>query len=142
MLTRPSLTIQRHINASPEKVWRAWTDPAQIAKWWTPMGNKVVQADMDVRVGGRFHVIMHAPDGGTNDVSGEYREVVPGTKLVFTWAWITTPEHESLVTITLRRDGDATLLTLTHEQFVDEAARDSHHAGWTDVLDTLERLFA
>ncbi|CAG4916768.1 SRPBCC family protein [Paraburkholderia gardini] len=142
MLTRPSLTIQRRINASPEKVWRAWTDPAQIAMWWTPMGNKVTHAEMDVRVGGRFHVIMHAPDGGTNDVSGEYREIVPGTKLVFTWAWITTPERESLVTIVLRRDGDATLLTLTHEQFVDEAARDSHRSGWTDVLDALEHLFA
>jgi uncharacterized protein YndB with AHSA1/START domain len=107
-----------------------------------PAGNDVVHAEMDVRVGGRFRVILHAPDGEKHDVSGVYREVVPGERLVFTWAWHSTPERESLVTVALRRDGDATVLTLTHEQFFDEAARDNHRSGWTDALDCLERLYA
>ncbi|MGF6754604.1 SRPBCC family protein [Paraburkholderia sp. GAS42] len=142
MPTRPSLTLQRRLNASPEKVYGAWTEPAQIAKWMHPAGNDVVHAEMDVRVGGRFRVILHAPDGEKHDVSGVYREVVPGERLVFTWAWHSTPERESLVTVALRRDGDATVLTLTHEQFFDEAARDNHRSGWTDALDCLERLYA
>ncbi|MGF6778206.1 uncharacterized protein YndB with AHSA1/START domain [Paraburkholderia sp. GAS334] len=142
MPTRPSLTLQRRLNASPEKVYGAWTEPAQIAKWMHPADNDVVHAEMDVRVGGRFRVILHAPDGEKHDVSGVYREVVPGERLVFTWAWHSTPERESLVTVALRRDGDATVLTLTHEQFFDEAARDNHRSGWTDALDCLERLYA
>jgi len=100
-----------------------------------------VNAETDVRVGGRFRVVMHTADD-THDVSGVYREVVPDQKLVFTWAWRTTPERESLVTILLRPDGDGTLLTLIHEQFFDELARDRHGQGWTGALDKLEAYVA
>jgi uncharacterized protein YndB with AHSA1/START domain len=75
-------------------------------------------------------------------VSGAYREVVPNEKLVFTWAWRSTPERESLVTILIAPDGGGSLLTLIHEQFFDEAARDRHELGWTGSLDKLERFFA
>lgn len=68
--------------------------------------------------------------------------MVPGEKLVFTWAWRTTPERESLVSVALKRDGDGTVLTLTHEQFFDEAARDAHREGWTGALDKLEAQLA
>ena len=67
---------------------------------------------------------------------------MPDRRLVFTWAWESTPERESLVTIDIRPDGAGCLLTLTHERFFDEAARDRHHAGWSGTLDKLERLFA
>ena len=63
----------------------------------------------------------------------------PDQRLVFTWAWRSTPERESLVSVALRPDGAATLLTLTHEQFFDQAARDGHERGWTGTLDKLER---
>ena len=101
-----------------------------------------MRAETDARVGGRFRVIMRTSDGEEHDVSGVYREVVPNEKLVFTWAWRSTPERESLVTVALKRDGDGTVLTLTHEQFFDEAARDAHRYGWTGALDKLEQYFA
>jgi uncharacterized protein YndB with AHSA1/START domain len=69
-----------------------------------------------------------------------FREVVPNEKLVFTWAWRSTPERESLVTVELRPDGSGTLLTLTHEQFFDEAARDRHQHGWTATLERLDAM--
>ncbi|HET6469968.1 MAG TPA: SRPBCC domain-containing protein, partial [Geminicoccaceae bacterium] len=69
-------------------------------------------------------------------------EVVPDAKLVFTWAWRSMPERESLVTVLLRPDGDGTLLTLTHERFFDEDARDRHRSGWSGALDKLERHLA
>jgi uncharacterized protein YndB with AHSA1/START domain len=75
-------------------------------------------------------------------VSGVYREVVPDQKLVFTWAWRSTPERQSLVTIALKDEGKATLLTLLHEQFFDESARDRHRVGWGGTLDRLEAFFA
>jgi uncharacterized protein YndB with AHSA1/START domain len=142
MSVGPSLSLQRHIKASPSKVFRAWTQPAQIVKWMRPGGTEMIHTEMDPRAHGHFRMIMRAADGEEHDVSGQYLEVVPDAKLVFTWAWRTTPERESLVTIVLRPDGEDTWLTLTHEQLADEAARDSHRGGWTEALDGLERYFA
>jgi uncharacterized protein YndB with AHSA1/START domain len=139
---KPSLTLKRRINAPPAKVFSAWTDPEQIKRWFGPGPSQTIHAEADVRVGGRYRIVARAPDGEEHDVSGVYREVVPGQKLVFTWAWRTTPERESLVTIALNPDGDGTMLTLTHEQFFDEAARDRHRTGWTAVLDNLDGYFA
>ena len=138
LAVKPSLTLKRRLNAPPAKVYAAWTEPAKIARWFGPQGAEVLRAEADVRVGGRYRVIFRVPDGEQHDVSGVYREVVPKQKLVFTWAWISTPERESLVTVALKRDGDGTLLTLTHEQFFDEPARDRHRSGWSGVLDNLE----
>jgi uncharacterized protein YndB with AHSA1/START domain len=67
---------------------------------------------------------------------------VPNEKIVFTWAWKSTPERESLVTIELKQDSDGTLLTLTHEQFFDEGARDRHQHGWTGSLEKLAQFVA
>lgn len=142
MSTQPSLSLRRHIKASPAKIFRAWTEPAQILKWIRPVDTEMLHAEMDARVDGRFRMVMRGADGEQHDVSGSYLEVVPDEKLVFTWAWRSTPERESRVTIMLRPDGDGTLLTLTHEQFFDEAARDRHHHGWNAWLDCLERYFA
>jgi uncharacterized protein YndB with AHSA1/START domain len=102
----------------------------------------VVSADTDVRVGGSFRIVFHTLDGEQHDVSGRYNEVVPNQKLAFSWAWRTMPERESRVTLTFKPDSDGTLLTLFHEQFADEAARDGHEQGWSGALDKLERMLA
>ena len=70
---KPSLTLKRRLNAPPEKVYAAWTDPAQISKWFGPDAGPVTRAETDVRVGGRFHVVFHSEDGEEHDVSGVYR---------------------------------------------------------------------
>ena len=138
---KPSLTLKRRLNAPPAKVYAAWTDPAQISKWFGPDAGPVTRAETDVRVGGRFHVVFHSEDGEEHDVSGVYREVVKNEKLQFTWAWRTMPERESLVTVIVKPDGGGSLLTLIHEQFFDEPARDRHEYGWTGSLNKLEKLF-
>ncbi len=142
MSARPSLVLKRRLDAPPATVYAAWTDPQQIMRWWGPEGGEMLSAETDVRVGGRFHMAFRTPDGERHDVSGVYREVVPDAKLVFTWAWRSTPERESLVTVALEHDGDGTVLTLAHEQFFDAAARDRHRYGWTGALDKLERYVA
>ena len=139
---KPSLAIKRRLNAPPPTVYRAWTDPAQITRWFGPEQAEILRSEADARVGGRFHIVFRTAGGEEHGVGGEYRDVVPDQKLVFTWAWRSTPERESLVTIALKPDGEGTLLTLTHEQFFDEPARDRHRMGWTATLDKLERLFA
>ena len=142
LATKPSLTLKRHLNAAPEKVYAAWTDPKKIALWFGPEGIKTLRTQADARVGGGFRIVMRSPDGEEHDVSGVYREVVPNEKLVFTWAWRSTPERESLVTLLIKPDGTGSLLTLIHEQFFDETARDHHREGWTGCIDKLERHLA
>jgi uncharacterized protein YndB with AHSA1/START domain len=142
VLIEPSLTLKRRLKASPEAVYAAWTDPEKIVKWFGPDAGPVEHAALDVRVGGRYTVIFRTEDGEQHHVTGIYREVVPNEKLVFTWAWRSTPERESLVTILIKPDGAGSLLTLQHEKFFDEKARDDHRRGWSGCLDKLERYFA
>jgi uncharacterized protein YndB with AHSA1/START domain len=139
---KPCLTIKRRFNATPAKVFAAWTDPEKVKRWMGPGEIKVLRVETDPRSGGHFRWIMQAPSGEHHDVSGVYREVIPNEKLVFTWAWKTTPERESLVTLTFKSDGDGTLFTMTHEQFFDEDARDRHQMGWDSAMLKLEKLFA
>ena len=138
---KPSLTIKRRLKAPPAKVFAAWTDPEKLTRWFRPGDVFDVEATLDPRTGGSYQIIGKSP-GDTHHVSGTYREVVPNERLVFTWAWKSTPERQSLVTITLKPDGEGTLLTLTHEQFFDEAARDRHQYGWNSALDKLDTFVA
>jgi len=139
--TNPSLTLKRWLNAPPAKVYAAWTDPEKLMGWFGPHGATMLDAQIDARVGGRFHAVFRTSDGEEHSVSGVFREVIPNQKLIFTWAWRSTPERQSSVTIVLRDEGDATLLTLLHEQFFDESARDRHRVGWVGTLDRLEAFF-
>jgi len=117
---RPSLSIVRKFDSNTAKVWRAITEPEMLKKWMAPSyAFTVPVAETELRVGGRYHIVMNSPDGQVHDVSGVYREIVPNRKLVYTWAWKTTPERESLVTIELKATGNGTELTLRHEQFAD-----------------------
>ena len=142
MATKPSLVLKRRLKAKPEKVYEAWTKPEQMTQWWGVTGGpRPPIAETDLRVGGRFKVQFWDPKNEHHSVSGLYREVVPNRKLSFSWAWQSTPERESMVTIELNPVTDGTMLTLTHEQFFDETARDDHGRGWTVALDRLEALF-
>ena len=136
---KPSLTVKRRFNAAPAKVFAAWTDAEKVKRWMGPGEVQVLSAESDARTGGRYRWVMQAPNGEQHDVSGVYREVIPNEKLVFTWAWKSTPERESLVTVTLKPDGDGTLMTLTHEQFFDEDARDRHQHGWNGAMEKLDK---
>jgi uncharacterized protein YndB with AHSA1/START domain len=145
MLTKPSLTLKRRLKASPAQVFSAWTDPEKIVRWFGPAETIAgsVRAKMDVRPGGTYQMNFETEDGEAHQVGGVYREVVPNSRLQFTWAWHSTPERESLVTVTMTSDGDkGCILTLLHEQFFDEAARNGHERGWTGTLDKLERYFS
>jgi len=139
---KPSLTLKRQLKAKPDKVYAAWTDPEKILKWFGPDKIDVLSAEADARLGGRFRIVMLGADGEEHDVSGTYLEVVRNEKLVFTWAWCSTPERQSLVTVLIKPDGTGSMLTLIHEQFFDEAARDRHREGWSGCLDKLENYLA
>ena len=120
---KPSVTLKRRYNVPPEKVFSAWTDPKKLGRWFCPFDSTPVLAQTDARVGGTYRIVVRSAGGEEHDVSGTFREAVPNRKLSFTWAWRSTPERESLVTVELQQDGDGTLLTLSHEMLFDEAVR-------------------
>jgi uncharacterized protein YndB with AHSA1/START domain len=139
---KPSLTLNRSYPVPPERVWRAWTDPQALKRWFGPGGEDPVSlAQLDVRAGGRFRIVFGGPDGKAHDVQGVYKEVVPNRKLVFTWTWPnSTPERESVITIELRAAGRGTDLVFRQEQFFDSTVRDNHRRGWTESFVKLERF--
>ena len=138
-----SLTLKRVIDAPVSEVYAAWTDAEMLASWF--LGDDAASCEIheaDVRVGGRYDFEMHMPSGESNRVRGVYQEVRPNEKLVFTWAWVSTPKRESLVMVEFKSQGNRTLLTLTHIRFADQSARDRHAKGWGGCLDRLEKRFA
>jgi len=140
---RSILTIERYYPVAPQKVWRAWTDPQALSRWFGPgEDGSVTEARMEVRPGGRYSIAFRTPDGQEHRVSGTYEEVVEGQKLSFTWAWQSTPDRVSLVTIALRATGRGCSLSFRHERFFDAAARDNHERGWTATFAKLDKFIA
>ncbi len=141
---RPGLTLTRRFRASPEKVYAAWADPLNLVQWFarTQAKSGSLRAELDVRVGGCYRISWSDEKGEYFEVGGVYREVVPNERLKFTWAWHSTPERESLVTVQLKPDPAGTLLIFDHEQFADETARDNHKRGWSTFFDLLETFVA
>lgn len=136
---RPELRLVRRYPVGPEKVWRAWTDPRALSAWFGPgAANSVALAELDVREGGRYRIRFHTQDGEEHEVSGTYETVEPGRRLVFSWAWRSTPERVSRVSVALRPVADGTELDFRHERFFDEAARDGHRRGWTATFEKLD----
>ncbi len=136
-----SLEIKRFINASRDRVYAAWTDQEQLRQWFGPEDVQTRNLIADVRVGGQFRWDCTDPEGKEVTISGEYRELQPGKKIVFTWRleededW---KDHNSIVTIKLFDREGGTELRLTHEKLPNEASRDSHNEGWNSVLEKLE----
>lgn len=140
--TRPSLTLERHLEAPREAVFAAWTDPQKLSRWFGPARVTVLEAEIAAFAGGSYRIVMLDDDGGRHEGGGTYREVVPPERLVFTWAWKSTPERESIVTLRLAEVPGGTLLTLVHEEFADAATRGRHAHGWTGSLDKLDAFLS
>ncbi len=136
-----SFELRRTFSAPRGKVFRAWTDPEELKRWWGPDGYATPSAEVDLRVGGMYRLGMKKlPDGQIFYLTGAYREVRPPERLVYTWRWEAEPElGETLVTVEFRDLGDATEVVVTHELFLSEKARQDHRKGWSGCLDRLAR---
>lgn len=137
----PTLRLERTFAAPRERVFRAWTDPAELSRWFAPTDEHTTKViALDVRVGGRYRVEMHSPSGNVHIVVGTFREVRPPEKLVFTWAWEGKDMGETLVTLEFRDRAGSTDLILTHELFPTQELRDEHSRGWNGCLTRLAKL--
>ena len=140
---KTSLQIKRFINAPRARVYAAWTDPAQLKQWWGPESVRTRNFAADVRVGGKYRWDLINQEDEEMSVFGEYRELVPEKKIVFTWKWDDDEIWEnrtSIVTVELSDRDGGTELILKHEQLPSEESRDRHNEGWNSVLDRLEKF--
>jgi uncharacterized protein YndB with AHSA1/START domain len=138
-----SLEIKRVINAPRDRVYAAWTDPEQLRQWFGPENVHTRDLVADVRVGGTFQWHLTNPEGEEMTVAGEYCELEPGRKVVFTWQWQDDEDweqRESVVTVELSDCDGGTEVRLTHEQLPGKESRDRHREGWTSVLKKLEEF--
>ena len=142
---KTSLEIKRFINAPRDRVYAAWTDPVQLKEWWGPKEVRTLKIVADTRVGGKYRWDLVNQEGEQMSVFGEYRELVPAKKVVFTWKWDDDEaweNHVSVVTVELSDCDGGTELRLIHQQLPSETSRDRHTEGWNRVLDKLEKFFS
>jgi uncharacterized protein YndB with AHSA1/START domain len=124
-LTTPSdreIRVERVFNASRDRVWRALTDPQLVAQWWG-RGNKLVVERLELKRGGHWRYVEHAPNG-ISGFEGRYREVTPPERLVLTFEWDGMPGHVIISTMTLEDLGDGRTRLVTVELFHTNEERD------------------
>jgi uncharacterized protein YndB with AHSA1/START domain len=146
-VTLPSdeqILIVRELDAPRELVYRAYTTPELVRRWWHAKRGEIASVEIDLRVGGRWRYAMTAASGGFEVAfHGEYRELVPNERIVSTEVFEGMPEAEALDTVTFEeRDGRTTLTILV--QHARKADRDAHlrsgmEDGLQDALDLLEQ---
>ncbi|MEZ4415916.1 MAG: SRPBCC domain-containing protein [Gemmatimonadota bacterium] len=138
-----TVKVSRRVEAGLERVFRAWTDPAQMKQWACPEHAVVEEASVDLRVGGGYEIRMRG-DEERYTAYGTYRVVHRPHRLVYTWDWREEAHRmgETLVTVEFVASGEGTEVTVTHERFPSVEARDGHQFGWTSCLDRFERLLA
>lgn len=126
-----AVEVSVRIAATPATVFGYFTDPERMVRW------QGVRAQLDPRPGGDFLVDVT----GRDIAIGRYVEVVPDERVVFTWGWegnSAVPPGSTTVEITLRPDGDDTVVTLVHSGLPDGDAADGHETGWRHYLDRLQ----
>jgi uncharacterized protein YndB with AHSA1/START domain len=144
----PFVEIVRTIEAPREQVFRAWTDPDELRRWWGPGEFTCPEAQVDLRPGGRYRLVMQPTAGDPFVLTGTYREVEPPARLVYTWRWETGPAadgSESLVTVQFRElssDPPRTELLLTHSEFPASHGPAPYRMGWEGGLEKFTALFA
>lgn len=136
-----TLQLNRTFAAKRERVFRAWTEPEALKQWFVPSEEVSTQtAEVDLRVGGKYRLVMKSSTGELYIAAGTYREVRFPEKLVFTWAFEGTDMEETLVSLEFHERGSSTELVLTHELFPNKEQRDRHNMGWSSCLDHLTKF--
>jgi uncharacterized protein YndB with AHSA1/START domain len=138
------LEIERVLPAAREKVFAAFVDPQELAKWWGPEGYAVASLDFEPRIGKTYRIQMQPPEGDPFHLTGEFREVEPPQRLAFTFVWepADPDDVETLAELSFRDLGESTEVHFTQGPFKTEARRALHRDGWGDSFDKLERVLS
>jgi glutathione S-transferase len=137
-----NLIIKRHFSAPPERVFAAFTEKALMQAWFGPEAMTVPHCEVDARVGGKYRVEMHSLSGFVHVLTGEFREIRPPERLVYTWGWLNGAGRgpETVVTLTFAARDGGTDLTLEQSGFLNEEARERHQHGWNASWPALDSM--
>jgi uncharacterized protein YndB with AHSA1/START domain len=142
--TDEQILITREFDAPKHLVYRAWTTPELVRRWWSGQRGAVTSVEIDLRVGGAWRYVMVTDDGFEVAFHGEYREIVPNERIVSTEVYEGFPDGEALDTLTLTEvDGRTTLTVLV--QHASKEHRDAHvnsgmELGMQEAMDLLEQV--
>lgn len=136
---RLSVEMRCVVHAGREQVFEALTEPGALAMWWGPSRFTTPEIEVDLRVGGRYRFGMQPPDGALFHLAGEFLEVSPPSRLVYTFHWEEPDpdDRKTVVQIFLQSVGDSTEVSMLQGDFATEARRALHERGWTDSFDKL-----
>jgi len=134
------MILTRVFDAPRELVWKLWTEPEHIRKWWGPKGFTLPGCEMDFRSGGAYRYVMRGPDGD-NPFHGVYREIVRNERIVFTAILDNLPGHELLTTVTFADEGGKTKVTV-RQTTPPGVPGLGQNQGWSETLERLANLIA
>jgi uncharacterized protein YndB with AHSA1/START domain len=139
-----ALRLERNFNAPAQLLFDAWLSAETLRRWW-PAGSDwdTPVAEVDPRVGGRLRLVMRNPDGEEFGGTGEYLEIDPPSRLVFTWTWDGHEGHQGTQLVEVEfeeRDDGTTTVVLTNRGLEDEESKRSHREGWEASFDNLDRI--
>ena len=140
------LVLTRTFDAPRDLVWKAWTEPERMVRWFGPRGFTSTVLKADFRPGGAYRFHMRSPEGTDHWQQGIYHEIVKPERLVSTFAWADAEgkptRPETLLTVSLAQHGGKTKLTLHQAVFESVTARALHGEGWSSSLDRLAEYLA
>jgi uncharacterized protein YndB with AHSA1/START domain len=135
-----TLVVRKTIRAKAERLFAAWTIPAQLKLWWGPQGVKCIEAEVDLRRGGRYRIANQFPGGKIVWITGEFEVIEAPRKLVYTWRIEPETESSERVTVEFEPSGDSTEVIVTHERIASEELRKMHERGWFGCLEGLAKF--
>ena len=137
-MSEHTVIVSKTINASKEELFEAFTSPEIMSKWFFPEDDMSADVTNEFREGGSYELKMHAGNGDIYTHVGEYLEIVPNEKLVFTWN--SNFVQNTVVTVTFSETGSGTKITISHNLLPSEEMGENHRKGWTGCLNRLENI--
>jgi uncharacterized protein YndB with AHSA1/START domain len=136
--------IERNFDAPAEDVFDAWTSPEVMRRWYHAAPDwETPDVEVDLRVGGRWRVVMRRPDGSTAELSGEYTEIDRPHRLAMTCTFNDDPSQtEQLIEVTFSESAGSTTVVLVNSRIPNEDRRASQNRGWGLCLDNLGTVLA
>ncbi|MGI9611886.1 MAG: SRPBCC family protein [Acidimicrobiales bacterium] len=136
------LEVRRVVAATPEQVFEAWTSPAALLDWWGPPGGSCQSAAIDLQVGGSYRITNSLPDDSTVTIVGQFLDVVPPSRLSYTWTTDAGAQSDEIVTVLFKPHNGGTEVVVSHQRIASPEGLGGHEAGWQACLSGLVAYFA
>jgi len=136
------LNLERTLPAPPDLVFRMLTEPSELVKWWGPHGFAIPAVELNLVAGGHYRFRMAPPDGDPFHLSGEFLEIDPPWRLLYTFRWEepAPDDRETVADLSLQSAGTGTRLALSQGPFLTEERLSLHRGGWTESFEKLQAV--